>query len=238
MGVLLISIGIGTVLGVLLGYLFGAVAGVLPGIAIFMVTYFFLSRRMNQVMEQGMMAVQKDLQRGQIENAVRHLEALKNQVGRMQLFASSTIDGQIGSIYFMRKEFDRARPYLEKSFVRLWHAQVMRAVLESKKKNWESVDQILERATKYSPKQGLLWSTWAYLHWKGGNRDKAISVLARGKDALGGKDEALNENLLALQNNKKMKMKRYGEAWYQFHLEQHPAMRQAQRGGNVRFARR
>ena len=238
MGVLLIAIGIGIALSVALGLFFGAIAGVLPGVAAFALTYFLLSRRMNQVMEQGMMAVQKDLQRGQIENAVRHLEALKGQVGRMQLFASSTIDGQIGSIYFMRKEFDRARPYLERSFVRLWHAQVMRAVLESKKKNWDNVDQIMERATKYSPKQGLLWSAWAFIHWKAGNRDKAISVLARGKEALGGKDETLNENLLALQNNKKMKMKKYGEAWYQFHLEQHPAMRQAQRGGNVRFARR
>ena len=76
----------------------------------------------------------------------------------------------------------------------------------------------------------------AYEHVR--DRDKAIAVLARGKEALGGKDETLNENLLALQNNKKMKMKKYGEAWYQFHLEQHPAMRQAQRGGNVRFARR
>ena len=98
MGVLLIAIAIGIALSVALGYFFGAIAGVLPGIAAFGVAYFFLSRRMNRVMEQGMMAVQKDLQRGQIENAVRHLEALKSQVGRMQLFASSTIDGQIGIV--------------------------------------------------------------------------------------------------------------------------------------------
>lgn len=238
MGVLLIALGAGVVLGGALGAAFGAVAGILPGLVAFAATYFLFARRMNQIMEQAMAEVQKDLQRGQIEVAVRHLETLKARVGRMQLFARSTIDGQIGSIYFMRQEYDKARPYLEQSFVRLWHAQVMRAVLEAKKKNLGKVDEILERAVKYSPKQGLLWSTWAFLHWRAGNRDRAIAVLARGKEALGGKDDVLNDNLLALQNDKKMKMKRYGDPWYQFQLEQHPALRQMQRGGHVRFARR
>lgn len=238
MGVLLLSLAAGVVLGAVLGSAFGWVAGVLPGLIAFGATYFLLSRRINQVLEQGMLAVQKDLQRGQVDGAVRGLEALKAKVGRMQLFARSTIDGQIGSIYFMKKDFERARPFLEQSFVRLWHAQVMLAILYAKKKDFAAVDRVLERAAKYSPKQGLLWSTWAYLHFKAGHRDQAIAVLARGKEALGGKDEVLNDNLLALQNDKKIKMKRYGDAWYQFHLEEHPRLREAQRGGHVRFARR
>lgn len=238
MGVLLISLAAGAVVGLALGLSFGAVAGLLPGLAVFVVLYFLLARKVAKALEQGMLAVQKEIQRGQIDAGVRMLEALKHKVGKMQFFSRATLDGQIGSIYFMRKDFERAKPYLEKSFVRLWNAQVMLAVLYAKKKDFEAVDRVLERTAKYSPKQGLLWSTWAWLHWKAGHRERAVQILARGKDALDGKDEILNDNLLALQNDKKMKMKRYGEAWYQFHLEEHPVLRQAQRGGRVRYARR
>jgi hypothetical protein len=127
----------------------------------------------------------------------------------------------------------------------MWDSKLMLACLLSgevgaKKKNGDmkAVDELLERVTKYSPKQGLLYSTWAWLHWKAGQRDKAIEILARGKDVLGESDPHLTANLLALQNDKKMKMKGYGEVWYTFQLEQHPMVMQQQRGGNVRFARR
>lgn len=238
MGVLLVALLSGALSGLAVGLAFGSVAGVFPGLVVFGVVYFLLARRVAKKLEDAMGAVYKEVQRGQVEAAVRMLETLKNKVGKMQFFAGASIDGQIGSLYFMRKDFDRARPFLEKSFVRLWHTQVMLAVLLAKKKEFAEVDRVLERAAKYSPKQGLLWSTWAWLHWKAGHRDVAIQLLARGKAALDGKDEVLNENLLALQNNKKMKMKRYGDMWYQFHLEEHPRVLQAQRGGHVRFARR
>lgn len=238
MGILVVSLALGALVGVAVGLAFGPVGGVLPGLAVFVLAYFFLSKRIRRTIEQSMLAVQKEIQRGHVDAAVRMLEALKAKVGPWQLFARSSFDGQIGTLYFLRKDFEKARPYLDNAFVRLWNAQVMRAVLAAKKKDYEAVDRILERAAKYSPKQGLLWSTWAYLHWKAGHRDKAIQILARGKEHLGEKDPVLADNLLALQNNKKMKMKRYGDAWYQFHLEEHPRLRQVQRGGHVRFARR
>jgi hypothetical protein len=46
------------------------------------------------------------------------------------------------------------------------------------------------------------------------------------------------QNLLALQNDKKMKMKGYGDQWYALHLEEHPAIFEQRRMQNVRFARR
>lgn len=183
--------------------------------------------------------VQAAMQRGPsyIPQVVTMLEQLKKKYGRLQFFAGASLDGQIGSILFMQEKFDQARPYLERSFVRLWNTKVMLAVLKFKKKDYEAMDAVMERAAKYSPKQGLLWSTWAFMHQKAGNRDKAIDVLNRGKAQLQDKDPLLSENLLALQNGKKMKMKAYGDAWYQFHLEKHPMLKKAQRG-NVRFQRR
>jgi tetratricopeptide (TPR) repeat protein len=238
MGILLISLAAGAVIGALSGLAVGWLAAPIPGLLVATAVYFVMGRRVGSQLQAAMMQVQKEIQAQRIENAIQLLEGLKAKYARMQFFAGASIDGQIGAIHFMRGEFQKARPYLEGSFARMWEPQAMLAVVYSKKKEFAKVDEVLEKAARYSPKQGLLWSLWAWIHWKAGEKDKAISILARGKDALGDKDDVLSQNLLALQNNKKMKMKGYGEAWYTFQLEKHPMLKKAARGGNVRFARR
>lgn len=209
----------------------------LPALVVFGAAYFLLTKNVSQKMEQAMMAIQREIQAGRVDGAIKLLEDMKRRFGNMQFFAKATIDGQIGSIHFMQKKFKTARPYLENSFVRLWNAKAMLGVLQGKDKDFDGMDETFERAAKYSPKQGVMWCTWAWIHWKAGHKDRAIGILTRGNEAIGEADEALKANLLALQNNKKMKMKSYGDQWYQFHLEVHPQMKKAQRG-NVRFARR
>ena len=60
---------------------------------------------------------------------------------------------------------------------------------------------------------------WAIAYWSAvidlqqGEYERAIEVLSRGAKVLGDADERLKINLLALQNDKKMKMKSYGEQW-------------------------
>src|SRR5690606_30659605 len=125
----------------------------------------------------------------------------------------------VGAVYFMTKAFDKARPFLEKAFVRQWDAKLMLAVLLSgqvgkAKGDMAAVDALLEKTARYTGKQGLLWSTWAWLWWKAGDSKKAVAILARGKAVLGEADQNLVQNLQALQNDKKMKMKGYGDSWY------------------------
>jgi tetratricopeptide (TPR) repeat protein len=223
----------------------GPIGAVLPALAAAGLVYFLLVRQVNKLLQQQMQGLQALLMNKNIEGALALLEALKTKYGKWIFLLKSQLDGQIGSIHYLKKDFDKARPYLEKSFVRMWDSKLMLACLlsgevGSKKKNGDmkAVDELLDRVAKYSPKQGLLYSTWAWLHWKAGQRDKAIEILARGKDVLGESDPHLTANLLALQNDKKMKMRGYCEVWYTFQLEQHPMVMQQQRGGNVRFARR
>jgi hypothetical protein len=64
-------------------------------------------------------------------------------------------------------------------------------------------------------------------------RDKAIEILNRGLKALPNNRQIV-DNLAALQNNKKMRMKDYGEQWYQFHVEKPPQ----QKTKNARFTRK
>jgi tetratricopeptide (TPR) repeat protein len=218
-------------------------AGLLPFVVVAVGGYFFLVRRINNMLQQQLAGLQPLLMNKNIDGALALLESLRQRFGKWVPLLSSQLDGQIGSILFMKKEFDKARPYLASAFVRMWDAKLMLAVLLSgqvskKTGDMNAVDALLDRVTRYTAKQGLLYSTWAYLHWKAGSTKKAIEILARGKGVLGESDPHLLANLLALQNDKKMKMKGYGEVWYTFHLEQHPMLMQQQRGGNVRFARR
>lgn len=239
MGILLVSLAVAIVLGVGSSFLVGWLGALLPALLGLVATYFILGRKVAQQLERGVLAVQAEMQKGpnHIGRAIELLHALKARFGKLQFFAGSSIDGQIGTILFMQQKYKEARPYLERAFVRLWQAKVMLAVLDYKKKDLAAVDKNLDRTVKYAGKQGLLWSTWAWMHWKHGNRDRAIAILNRGKAELKDADAALNANLIALQNAQKMKMKAYGDAWYQFGLETHPMLKKAQRG-NVRFARR
>lgn len=236
---LLAAIAAGLVAGIASFFVVGPWGAILPALVVFGLVYFFGMRAVNKQLGAGMLAVQNELRARRIDAAITMLEALKAKFGKRAFFTSAQIDGQIGSIHFMKKDFEKARPYLERAFVRMWDAKTMLAVLLAKKKeNLAAVDAMMEKVSKYSPKQGLMWSTWAYLHWKAGDADGAIRILGRGKEVLGESDAVLAQNLLALQNGKKMKMKGYGDAWYQFHLEEHPMVMEARRGGNVRFARR
>lgn len=218
-------------------------AGFLPGVIALVAVYFLLQRKIQGNIKNEMNGLQALLMNKNIDGAIAHLENMRARYAKWIFMLSSQLDGQIGSIHYLKKDFEKARPYLENAFVRMWDSKLMLACLVSgqvgkKGGDMKAVDALLDRVVKYTPKQGLLYSTWAWLHWKAGDSKRAIEVLAKGKDALGESDPHLIANLLALQNDKKMKMKGYGEVWYTFHLEQHPMVMQQQRGGNVRFARR
>lgn len=245
------------ILGVVVGLFAGAVvsvafstwwAGIFPalvaGVAVTILTVFRVNKQVQAAMGGVMVAVQKR----DVDSAIALLKAIKLKFGNWAPFMGAQVDAQIGAIHFMKKEFELARPHLEKSFVRAWDSKLMLAILKSgaldakklKKKELDLkvVDDELEKTIRFSDKQGLLWSTWAWLHWMNGDTKGALELLSRGKEKLGESDAHLSANILALQNDKKMKMKGYGEQWYALHLEEHPMIMEQKRGGQVRFARR
>jgi len=184
-----------------------------------------------------MAGLQDDLMKGQTERAIKILKNIKERYGKWQFFLSSTIDGQIGSIYYMKGQFQTAKPYLEKAFVRHWVAKAMLALIYYRERKMSKMEEIFKNTTKHVNKAGLLWSLWAYCVWRNGDIERAISILAQGKNIMGESDPHLTQNLLSLQNSKRMKMKSYGEQWYQFQLEHTPAQTQM-RQGRVRFKNR
>ncbi|HAA55401.1 MAG TPA: hypothetical protein DCE42_11630 [Myxococcales bacterium] len=151
-----------------------------------------------------------------------------------QFLVRSQVDAQIGILLFsMKQDINAAQPYLENSFSRNWIAQAMLGVVYMKKHKPEKMEETFEMAVRLNKKQDLLWQTYAYCLQKIKQRDKAIEVLGRACKVLPNNNQLTN-NLVALQNKKKMKMKQYGEQWYQFGLEKP----QQQKTMKPRFSRR
>lgn len=215
----------------------GGVEAILPAIVVLIGAFFWISRRIAKRMEVLMLEAQKEFQKNRIDRGLMILESLKKRYGSWQFFAASAIDGQIGSVYYLKQDFERAKPYLERAFSKHWIAKGMLAIMAFKKRDYALMDETFKVATRYSSKQGLLWNLWAYCHWKLGHVDKAIDILNQGHKKLGESDPNLTANLIALKNNKKIKMRGYGEQWYQFHLEVPPQVREMQ-NQRVKFARR
>jgi len=211
-------------------YYFGIIGAVIPSIFIFAITYWLIYKKVSDLLEKNMQVIQKLLQKGEYDTAIILLKKIQSQYSKWQFFTRKILNSQIGSIYYVQRKFKESKLFLVNGFEKSWISMGMLGALYYTNKDTKSMEDTFKKATKYSPKQGLLWSIWAYCQWKLGNTEVAIEILSSGKKKIGDLDLILNNNLLNLQNGKKMKMKAYGEQWYQMHLEMHPYSKGAQGG--------
>jgi tetratricopeptide (TPR) repeat protein len=188
--------------------------------------YFFLARYFMQKVMAVMEVANKDLQGQRIEKAIRELQNAF-QYGKWQFFVAGQVNSQIGVIYYVKRDFAIAFPYLEKSFVKNWVAMGMLGISYMKRNKKEKMIEAFEKAVRWTPKESLLWSLYAYCLNETGDIGKAREVLARGLKKLPG-DERCKHNLELLQEGKKMKMRSYGDMWLQFHLEKQSVMMKQQ----------
>jgi hypothetical protein len=214
----------GLLCGLLLGVWLSPVEAVIPGVVVAAGAYFFISRRTGKRIELILLAAQREMMAGRVEKAIQVIEGAR-PFAQWQFFVDRVLNSQLGSIHFLRKEYNKALPLLAKSDPRHWVARVMLAILHYRKKDYVKMDQEFETAARYSSKQGLLFCVWAWCLWKTDKTEQAMRVLARGDKELEGKDERLKHNLLNLQNGKKMKLRGYADQWYQFGLETPPELR-------------
>lgn len=219
-----------------------------PALIAFPALYYYLSRRVWKQLEAQIMDAYKILepmaQRQDIVTKVARRNALIDEaikklkeaypLQKWQFMVEKQIDGHVGvMLYRDKQDMSAAQPYLEKSFQRNWIAQGMLACLYMRKHKPELMEKTFELAVNLNKKQDLLWNLYAFCMAKIKQRDKAIEILNRGLKALPNNRQIV-DNLAALQNNKKMRMKDYGEQWYQFHVEKPPQ----QKTKNARFTRK
>lgn len=232
-------IAAGAALAVLLILLFGFKlawwGSLLIALVVFTAVFVLFSRI---IMKKVMAAIEtagKDLQAQRFEKAIRELkDALP--YGKWQIYVDGQINSQIGMIYYMKRDFANAFPYLEKSFFKNWAAMGMLAICYMKRQKKEKMIATFEKAVQWNAKESLLWNLYAYCLAECGEPTKAREALEKGLKKLPA-DPHITENLDNLNNGNKMKMRSFGDLWFQFHLENIAAMQKHQMaamGGRMR----
>jgi tetratricopeptide (TPR) repeat protein len=216
---------------------YGMIAAWLPMLVVGVAVYILLARRIGKKVEQIVERATHDLQQGRIEQAIRILETA-SVYNRWQFLVEAQINAQIGGILFMQRKFKEAEPYLEKAFSRQWNALGMLAAIHFRRHRLDEAVEVMEKAVKYSKKEALAWGLYGYILDKGGRREAALEVLQRGAQKCGD-SEPIKNNITRLQNRERMKMKPFGDDWYQFQFESPSAKRfgQAQPGKQRRSRR-
>jgi len=236
---LLISAAAALVSFSLVTYLFHWWAGLLLALVVFLGSFLLISRIITKKLEAIMEPAMKDIQAQRFEKGIRDLKSALVWA-KWQIYVESQINSAIGMVYFVRREFTLAFPYLEKGFFKNWVTMGMLAVTYMKRNKRDLMRATFEKAVLASPKESLLWSLYGYCLNECGENVKACEVVAKGLSKLPG-DENLKQNLDLLREGKKMKMKGYGEMWLQFHLESLAAIQKQQMaamGGKRRIVRK
>ena len=192
-------------------------AGLMGALVGFLGSFVIITRIVTKKLEEIMEPAMKDIQAQRFEKGIRDLKGAL-RYGKWQIYVESQINSAIGMVYFVKREFSTAFPYLEKGFFKNWVTMGMLGVTYMKRGKKDKMKEVFDKALMATPKESLLYSLYAYCLNDCGETVKACEVLAKGVSKLPG-DENLKQNLELLREGKKMKMKGYGEMWLQFHLE-------------------
>ncbi len=195
-------------------------AGIVGGGALFI----YLGRKVQSELEAIFGRAGELLKKQKFDPAI---EIMKEgyRLGPRQFLVKGSIDGQIGVIQYMRQKKAEAEPLLKAASTHHYIAKAMLAILQYQRGEKKAAKETFELCLKTAKKESLLYAVYAYLLVEMGERDHAIETLNKGlkvcKD-----DERLIASRNLLQNGKAMKMKIYGEQWYQFLLERPKIMQE------------
>lgn len=193
--------------------------GLLAGAGLFI----WQGRKVQQELEKIFTRAGDQLKKQQFEKAIEIMREGYRFTYR-QFLVKGSIDGQIGVVQYLRKKNDEAEPLLASASMQHYTAKAMLGILQWKRGEKKKAKETFALALKAGKKESLLYAVYAYVLVEMGERTKAIEILNQGLGICKG-DERLITNRNLLQNGKALKMKVYGEQWYQFLLER-PMIRQ------------
>ena len=221
---ILVSVLIGAVVGVvytLLGWWKTWAMGIILGVIVALAAFMLLSRLLAKRFEPRFLEAQKQIQSGANRLALKTLEDLM-PLSRWQILLKGQIQAQVGLLLYAMEREDDALVRLEKSGLRVPDARLALAAIHFRRKNFDEADEVMKLTIKANKKQVFLYNVHAWLLNKRGQREEAIEQLQRCLK-VESSNESTKDNLLRLQNNRKMNMKRYGMQWYGLKLEKPPA---------------
>jgi len=177
---------------------------------------FFIGKKFLGKLTNLFKSVEKDIQSGRVEKAVEKLKS-GYPYAKWQFLVKEQLDSQIGIIYYTNQQFAEADKYLPNAFSKNWMAMAMYASSSYKKGDMALVKKIMEKGIKGAPKEGFMYSLYAWFLLEKGEKEKAIEILSKGveKNPI---DDRLSSSLDGVKNGKKLKMQNYGNYWLQMHL--------------------
>ncbi len=209
---------------------FALIFGLLVGFG----SMILLTRRMMKRLEPLFNQAQKQAQSRQFKMAIKTLESIL-PMGKWQVMLTSQINSQMGVFYYADKNEDLALEYLSKGSVRSPDSQLILASIHFRRGNMDKVGEVMDLTMRFNKKQVLIFNAYAFMLQIKSLNDKAIEVLQKGLKANPG-HETTTDNLMRLQNGKKMNMKPFGLNWYSLQLEKPPlSMMQDQFSGRAGF---
>jgi len=205
---------------------FSITIGLISGIVYFL----YMTKKVTKELEKINDKAQKAIQTQNFDRAIKIYEtglSLKNK----GLLVEAQVHSFTGMLYYIKKDKENAFKSLKKATSFNWVAKGMLAIMYMQNKELDLMEKTFEKMTSSSKKEGLVWGLYAYCLVKLKRTDEAIRILEKGLTKMKSEDERLKVNILELKNGRKMKMKVFGDPWYQFMLEQPPKRRMQQQAG-------
>src|ERR1039457_4352719 len=157
-------------------------------VIIFMGVFYLISRMIMKKVMTIMDTVSKDLQAQRVDKGIRELQGAF-KYGKWQIYVTGQLNAQIGMIYYMKRDFTAAFPYLEKTFFKNWVAMGMLAVTYMKRNKKDKMRETFDKAVQGSPKEALLWNLYAYCLCECGDSEKAKEILDKGLKKIPGDEK-------------------------------------------------
>jgi len=204
--------------------------GIPIGLLAFVITWIVIARRFMKRLQPGMQRVQRQAEAQMWDAAMETLEDMLS-LGNWIPMLRGQIYAQMGTIAYGSGQHDRAVEYLSKATRRSAEAQMMLAAIRYRNGEKGRALKGLEVAAAACRKHAMLHNVRAWLLHKEGRTGDAMAALAvylkRDKD-----HKVTKDNLLRLQNDKRMTMSAFGMQWYMLGFERPPReMGQMQQAG-------
>ncbi|MDA3838172.1 MAG: hypothetical protein PF574_04225 [Candidatus Delongbacteria bacterium] len=200
---------------------------ILIAVIVGIIAFFILTKKTMKELEVLNEKAQKAIYSQKFDRAIRIYES-GLELRKKSPFIAGQIYGMIGMLYFMRRDNKNAKPNLQKASSLNWVSKGMLGVIYMHEKNPVEMEKVFKNMISAGKKEGLAWSLYAYCLDKISKREEAIKILEEGNKKLKEVDDRIKSNILELRNGRRMRMKAFGDPWYQFMLENPPRKRMMQ----------
>lgn len=206
--------------------------GIIFTIVFAIVIWILIARSIGKKLQPAMEQVQRQMQAQHLQLAYQSLEDMLPMCKWIPLLKGQLL-AQMGMLALHLRQKDKGVQLLEGASLRNADARLMLACIRYRDGEVDRALQVLEITAKIDKKHPLLHNTYAWMLQKAKQEDKAQAVLAAflKKNANNGPTK---ENLLRLQNNKRVNMAGFEMHWYSLGLEEPPMtmgqMRRAPKG--------